>query len=195
MGENSSKYRFSFTAGSLLLDEMRVTAQELLESGVALNQLSSDILGKSRGKTNKREFAEVTLRMSTLDPFEVEQLASGPLEIARQIALLACIRSYGFIRDFLADVVLEKIQLFDFSISDRDYNAFIARKEMDHKELEDLADSTKYKIKQVLFRILVQAKLVDTIKNRTINAHYLEPQLKSWLQEQGKVDELKLFNE
>jgi hypothetical protein len=186
-------YRFSFTAGALMRKEMVLAAKELIKQDFELKQLSPNVLNKDRSKTNKREFAEVALRLKTLDDKEVEFLAEGSLSLSKQVALLACIRAYEFIKDFFAHVILEKVNLYDFSLTERDYISFIRSREMDHPELESLADSTKYKVKQVLFRILDQAELIDSIKSKHINPNFLEPRLGAWLTEQGKLNEVKLL--
>jgi hypothetical protein len=193
MTSSTNKYRFSFTAGALLHEEMVLAANELINEHFELERLSAEVLKKDRSKTNKREFAEVALRLKTLDKKEVEFLAKGSLAVSKQVALLACIRAYDFIRDFFDHVILEKVTLFDFSLTERDYISFVRSKEMDHPELEGLADSTKYKVKQVLFKMLVQAELIDSIKSKQINPNYLESRLNTWLTKQGKLNDVKLL--
>lgn len=189
----SNKYRFSFTAGALLHEEMMLAANELIHHDFKLERLSASVLNKDRSKTNKREFAEVALRLKTLDDKEIEFLAKGSLALSKQVALLACVRAYSFIRDFFSYVILDKVSLFDFSLTERDYISFVRSRELDHPELEALADSTKYKVKQVLFRILDQAELIDSINSKHINPNFLEPRLSAWLIEQGKLNEVKLL--
>lgn len=193
MINTSNKYRFSFTAGALLHEEMVLAANELIHHDFKLERLSASVLNKERSKTNKREFAEVALRLKTLDDKEIEFLAKGSLALSKQVALLACVRAYSFIRDFFSYVILDKVSLFDFSLTERDYLSFVRSRELDHPELDALADSTKYKVKQVLFRILDQAELIDSIKSKHINPNFLEPRLGAWLIEQGKLNEVKLL--
>lgn len=189
----SSKYRFSFTAGALLHEEMVLAANGLIHHDFKLERLSASVLKKDRSKTNKREFAEVALRLKTLDDKEIEFLAKGSIVLSKQVALLACVRAYSFIRDFFSYVILDKVSLFDFSLTERDYISFVRSRELDHPEFEALADSTKYKVKQVLFRIIDQAELIDSIKSKNINPNFLDPRLGAWLIEQGKLNEVKLL--
>lgn len=193
MADVINRYRFSFTAGALLHEEMVISANALINENFEIDRLSPKILNKDRSKTNKREFAEVALRLKTLDNEEVEFLASGSMSLSKQVALLACIRAYNFIKDFFSIVILDKVSLLDFSLTERDYNSFVRSKELDHPELEHLADSTKYKIKQVLFKILHQAEFIDSIESKQIHLNYIEPELRSWLIATGKLNELKLL--
>jgi hypothetical protein len=172
---------------------MKLVADIIVSENKSVDTISHEVLDKSREKTSKREFSEVTLRLRSLDAKEIEYLAHGSLQLSKQVALLACIRSYGFIKDFIEDVILEKVSLYDFSLTERDYNSFVRNKEIDHPELEEIADSTKYKIKQVLFRILDQSDMIDSIKEKQINHNYLESSLATYLGSMGKHNEIKLL--
>ena len=58
-----------------------------------------------------------------------------------------------------------------------------------HQELEKFSDSTLKKAKQVMFRILEQAEIIDNVKDRTIQPQILQPDViravvkddRSWL--------------
>jgi len=61
--ETGKKYRFSFTAGSLLLEEMKLVVDAMAAGDVALNDLDHIIIKKGRRTTSKREFAGLKLRI------------------------------------------------------------------------------------------------------------------------------------
>lgn len=163
-----NKYRFSFTAASLLLNELVAFSKIIVEEGVRLEDLKPELMNRERSKTNKREFAELFLRLKVLDGRLMEKLVYGTQDDQKQIAIVAFGRTYDFFKDFIEEVVLEKMSLFDFNLEDRDYNAFINRKSVEHEELDQLADTTKHKIKQVLFKVMEQGGLIDNIKDRNI---------------------------
>jgi len=50
----------------------------------------------------------------------------------------------------------------DYSLSDQDYTVFFDTKAEWHEELENLKDSTKKKLKQVLFRTLREAEITSS---------------------------------
>lgn len=188
-----TRYRFSFTAGALMQKEMLIVASFARQNNISLNEIDASILAKARAKTNKREFSEVSIRLKTLSQEELTLFTNANDRLAKQLCLLACLRTYNFIKDFFTEVILEKITLYDFKIVDRDYNSFIHKMQMEHPELEALSESTKLKIKQVLFRILVQSKIIDSLKGKHINLNYLEPELKSLLQQNSRKAEIKLL--
>jgi hypothetical protein len=165
---SKKKYRFSFTAASLMLADLVSYANLMVLDGLKLDQLKPEMMNRERAKTNNREFAELYLRIKTLSEKELNLLVTGSFDDQKLICLIAFGRAYQFFRDFMYEVVQEKVTLFDFKITDRDYNSFISRKSIDHEELDQLAETTKAKIKQVVLKVLHQAGLIDNIKDRNI---------------------------
>lgn len=182
------KYRFSFTAGSLMLREMVVCADALVENGCDLNSLDPHLLNKEKSKTTKRTFSEVKLRLAELTQDELYLLHSAEHATQRLMCFLACCRAYGFIYDFVHEVLVEKVLVFDHQINDRDYNAFINRKAVDHPELDEITDLTKEKIKQVVFKVLEQASLIDSVKSRVIQVPLLNTRLELLLKSSRPAD-------
>jgi hypothetical protein len=175
MPEN--KYRLSFTAASLLIADMIILASYIVNDGLSFDELKPDMLQRKRAKTNERVFSELKLRIKNLSAAELEILANGDSTNKKLICLLAFGRTYKFFRDFIVEVVLERISLYDFKLSEGYYNTFFFNKSMEHPELEALADSTKYKIKQVCFRVLVEAAILDNITDKNIQIPYLDREL------------------
>jgi hypothetical protein len=174
---SNNKYRLSFTAAGLLVPDMIALANQVINEGVAIEELSSEMLNRERKNTNTRFFRELLLRLKTLSNRELEILATGSSIDKKLICLLAFGRTYEFFRDFMTDVVLERISLYDFKLSEGYYNTFFFNKSIDHHELEELADSTKSKIKQVVFRVLVESGIIDNNEEKNIQVPYLDAEL------------------
>ncbi len=182
------KYRFSFTAGSLMVVELVDYAKILIDNGYKLDNLHHQTLNKDKSKTSKREFAEIKIRLSTLSKGELDLIADSELSTQKLLSYIACCRAYGYLRDFVIEVMLEKVSLYDHQITDLDYNAFFNKKCIDHDELEDLADTTKAKIKQVVFKILQQAGLIDGIKSKKIIIPIVDTRLENIIKETNPID-------
>ncbi len=163
-------------------------ARILTENGFSIDSLVPDSLNKEKAKTSKREFAELKLRLSTLTVEETQLLAESDISTQKLIAYLACCRAYSFIKDFVVEVILEKVSIYDHQITDRDYNAFFSKKRVDHNELDILADTTKAKIKQVVFKVLEQAGLVDNVKARNIIRPIVDVRLENILKTHKPTD-------
>lgn len=183
-----NKYRFSFTAASLMLVELIEYAKILVGNGFIIDDLQHQSLKKDKAKTGKREFAELKIRLSTLSRDELELLAESDIATQKLISYIACCRAYNYIREFVMEVVLEKVSLFDHQITEIDYNAFFNKKCIDHDELEDLADTTKAKIKQVVFKILQQAGLIDSVKSKKIVIPIVDTRLENIIKETNPSD-------
>ena len=131
-------------------------------------------LGAGKTKTGRKMLSEFQKRIATLSKTEVEILAKGDLISQKQIAFKAVCKTYGFIRDFVIEVLREKILVFDYDITEGDYITFYRRKMDLHPEMAIRTVSTNEKIKQVTFKILEQAGIIDNIKSKKIQPQLLD---------------------
>ena len=182
------KYRFSFTAASLQVPLMVLLAQKLLSEGLTLDQLQANDLQKGRAKTNLREFSEIRLRLNTLTSKEMEVLANSNSDEQKYICLISFGRTYKYFRDFIEEVILEKLTLFDFKLTEMDYNVFYNKKSVDHIEVESLTTLTQYKVKQVIFKVMEQGGLIDSIKERNIHVPHLSSSFEKLISKSNPQD-------
>jgi len=120
---------------------------------------------------------EYTKRLETLTHEQTQLLIDGILPTQKQIAFLAICKTNAFIRDFTVEVLREKMLLFDYEVSDGEFISFLRRKSETHPELEEISENTSYKIKQVTFKILEQAGIIDSIKARNIVPQLVEKEV------------------
>jgi hypothetical protein len=153
-----SKYRFSFTAASLMLGELINYACILTENNFRIDSLIPESLNKEKAKTSEREFVELRLRLATLSKEETQLLADSDLSTQKLIAYLACCRAYSYIRDFVTEVILEKVSIFDHQITDRDYIAFFSKKCVDQAGLIDNVKARN------IIRPIVNVRLENILK-------------------------------
>lgn len=165
------KYDFSFTASSLRLKEMILVAKALHENKEVdyINEL-----GNGKSSTGKRMLSEFKKRFSHLTTQQVEVLLNSDLVSQKQITLVSVCKSYGFIREFIIEVVREKLLVYDYEINDGDYISFYRRKHDLHDEMDTITELTEKKIKQVTFKILEQAGLINDIKSRIIQPQIID---------------------
>jgi hypothetical protein len=166
-----AKYQFTFTAASLRLNDFIHVAR------LKLNNEEVDhiyLLGAGNSATGKRMMREYGKRLATLTPDQLRILAEGPLSDQKQIAFLAICKTYTFIREFAVEVLREKIFMFDLELKDGDFISFLRRKQESHPELDRITDNTTYKIRQVTFKILEQAGIIDSVKTRIIQRQIID---------------------
>lgn len=166
MIESTFKYEFSLTASSLRVNEMILFATKYINEG--LLEFKSD-----KGTTNKRMVSEFKKRIDNLTVNKQELLLNSNFSNQKQLAFLSACKTYSLLRDFVIEVVREKYLIMDFNLSDTDYISFIRRKEINHDELANLTDQTQAKVKQVIFKILEQAGIIDNVRDKEIQLQLL----------------------
>ncbi|MCH7410181.1 DUF1819 family protein [Belliella sp. DSM 111904] len=190
--ENPSIYKFSFTALSLKVRETISLAQKLKDENLTLEDLSPKDLPDQRGATSKRKFQELIRRLNQLSKEELNLLAEGNPSEQKQLCLLGFARYYRFFYEFVTESMVDKIMLFDYELTDRDINSFISRKSIDHPELESLAETTRKKVVQVLWKVLEQSELINSVTDRKITPPFLEKRLENLIVKNNPND-LKVF--
>lgn len=172
-----SKYILSFTAASLRLNEMVKVATAALDNAggdLAMVKESGVVFSSVKIRTSDREFREVRKRLETLTPDQTVILIWGDLISQKQIAFLSVCKRYTFIRDFAVDVIRDKVLVFDYQLNESDYKSFINSKLSLHTELEEFSESTLKKAKQVMFRILEQAGIINNPVDKQIQPQILQ---------------------
>jgi len=169
--DNTNKYDFSFTTSSLRLNEMLIVARANNE-GIELDYVND--LGGGKYVTGRKMLSEFNKRLASMTSKQTEILLNSDLVTQKQLALISVCKTYGFIRDFVIEVVREKFLVYDYQITEGDYISFYRRKHDLHDEMDNLTELSEKKIKQVTFKILEQAGLIDTIKSRIIQPQIID---------------------
>ena len=151
-----------------------VKIADLIHQGMSVDEIDTKLLGREKRETTRRQFRELEHRIDSLTSEQIKILATGSLDEQKQITHLALCKTYGIYKDFVTDVLAEKAQVYDFDLTDLDYNSFISRKVVDHPELDRLAATTKKKVKQVLYKMLNQVGIIDSTSNPIILPPYVE---------------------
>ena len=161
---NNQRYKLSFTATALGLTESINVAEIYL--GCHDWEITKDIINKentlqSRTITrNKRVAWEIVHRLSELTDAQLQLLVEGSLEEQRLLLWFAICNYYQLIREFAIEVLHEKFLVMDMHLSEDDYQAFYLRKLDWHPELDEITESTQYKLRWVLFKMMREAGLL-----------------------------------
>lgn len=158
------KYTLSFTSGALLYRESLTIAElfeELKDWGAVRERVIDENLLQMRTlNASKRIFQEVSSRLKHLTTTELKLLLASDPHDQEHILWLAICKRYRFIYDFAVEVVREKFIRLDFDLSYDDYDIFFNNKAEWHPEVAGVAESTRKKLRQVLFRMMRQANLL-----------------------------------
>lgn len=163
---NKKKYTMSFTAGALLHQESLTVAKVFEELGdwdaVRERLMDKNLLQMRTLSASKRIFWEVSPRLKHLTPDELALLLTGNPQEQAHVLWLAICKRYRFIYDFAVEVVREKFIRFDFDLTYDAYDIFFNNKAEWHPEVEAVADSTRKKLRQVLFKMMREASLLSS---------------------------------
>lgn len=179
--KNMQQYRFSMTGASLVIDEFLILAKNLVEAECDFSKLSYLQINKERSTTGKRKFSELILRLRELSEKEVAFLIDTNKENQRLLIFLASVRLYRFLREFIEEVIWEKLMVYDYQLTNRDLTSFMYEKSIVYDEIRDLSENSKKKVQQVTFKHLEQAGLIDNIINKKLQIPFLDFQLQHLL--------------
>lgn len=162
------KYTLSFTAAPLLANETVKLAECYILTRdwekVKHIAVRDNIIQAGRLATLKRIVAELVIRLRTLAEHEIDFLVRAEYPDREYVLWIAVCRCYTFIADFATEVVYQQFVAGKGSVTYDDYASFFNQKSQWHPELEALTDSTRGKLRQVLFKILRECGIIDKSK-------------------------------
>ena len=160
-----SDYNLSFTAASLRPELTRVVAEAYLAVGnwdVAKERiLSSNALQCRTTAGAERQERELRRRLMRLTPDQIRVLTKATAEDRAALSWLAAMKHIPFVYEFAAEVLREKLAMHDTVLRPSDYEDYVEAKSVAHPEISDLSEASKYKIRQVLLRMLREAGLLN----------------------------------
>ena len=184
----------SFTAGTLLFKESVLISNLYLETrdwNVTREQvISSNLLQTRTTSSSKRISSETINRLKCLSDDELDLLSMGDYQEQLEIVWLGICRYYPFIKDFAIEVIREKISTFSTKLNHEDFDVFFNSKLQWHEELEYIAENTRRKLRQVLFKMLVEANFLN--KNSSISLSTISPKVVNLII-QNSVNELLIY--
>ncbi|MCP4359958.1 MAG: DUF1819 family protein [Chloroflexi bacterium] len=161
----TDQYKLSFTGAGLSISGSIKIAEAYLQLrhwDAVKDKVKTENLLQARTQSSiQRFFQELAPRLQQLTDEQLELLVEGNHQEQRQILWYAICRRYAFIREFATEVLHEKYLSLDYELTEFDYEAFFNRKADWHAELDHLKESTRIKVRTVLFRMLREAELIS----------------------------------
>lgn len=160
----TARYALSFTSGTLLANEAAVVAPIYLrerdwKTTRALAQ-TENLLGTRVARSNTPTLGALVPRLQLLSDDELEIVADGTSTERGHLMWTAACRKYALIGEFAEEVLRERFLTLAGTVSYEDYDSFYRAKAMWHDELDDVTGSSYQKLRQVLFKMLVEAGLL-----------------------------------
>jgi hypothetical protein len=165
-------YRLSFTGANLMPLECKAIASQYATTSdwdvVSKKSLSNNLLGKARSSTAIRQNRELITRLKNLDPILVRAIPQVRPLVAARLCFLSVLKTYELITDFMIEVVAAKWVERKDTLRNADFSDFYESKSISHPELNNVAESTRTKLRQVMFYMLVQAGYLESAKSGAI---------------------------
>jgi hypothetical protein len=172
----------SFGTGGLFVNES-VTVARLHLSGeqwdLTLERAIADgAASLPKAASNRRTLREICKRVASLTD-EERNFLIDEAERPDQEALLwlSMCRTYRFVREFFLEVVQERYLSFRLDLPLEAFDSFLDAKAEWDDGLAGLSQMTRLKLRQILFRIMREAGILD--KGGQIRQAYLSSRLRS----------------
>lgn len=157
-------YNLSFTAASLRPELARVVAEAYLAVGdwdlAKERVLGSNALQCRTMAGAERQERELRRRLMWLTADQIALLTKATAEDRAALAWLAAMKHIRFVYEFAAEVLRDKLAARDPVLRHSDYETYVDLKAVTHPEISELSGASKYKIRQVLLRMLREAGLL-----------------------------------
>lgn len=181
VGRNEKRYLMSFGTGGLFINESITVARLHLPGEEWDITLERAIAGGAttlpKTASNRRSLREICKRVGSLTD-EERNFLTNEADRPDQEALLwlSMCRTYRFVREFLLEVIQERYLSFRLDLPLEAFDSFFDAKAEWDDGLTGLSQTTRLKLRQILFRIMREAGIID--KSGQIRQAYLSSRLK-----------------
>lgn len=191
----SRNYNGEIVAGSLLVKESRHVAALLLSGAdeKTFHQaiVVDNVLQKRSPASAKRMLKLIRKRLEGMSSELWLMVRDGNQELATQALLCAAIKHSHLLGDFLNSTIRSHKRTFKKQLTLHDWSSFFEECQHLDPEVGDWVESTLKKIRQVVFRILAEAKVIDSTKLMTLLPFSLHPDINKYLSSRGEDYVLK----
>ena len=188
-----TKYRLSFGTGNAYINESDLILKKYLENKdwkeTEKYSIENNILNTNNLGSAKRIFREISLRLKSLSNEEQEFFIRSNYVDQSILIWISICRTYRFIGDFSSMIILEKFNSYQLELDYNDFNYFYEKQKVFHEELNLLKDSTRKKLRQVIFRIMKDLNIIS----KTLEITPLFPSIELKEISKSTKKDLKLF--
>ena len=162
--KRNTDYRLSFVTGGLYVSESKILLQFYSDlnnwSLVLEKSVDQNIFQFNSNASTKRATREICVRLQSLSTEEKAFYLDADIHDQSIIAWLAVCRTYKFIGDFASKVIIESFESYRLHIKYADFDFFYEEQCQWHPELDNIKETTRKKLRQILFRMMREAGLL-----------------------------------
>ena len=165
------KYRLSFGTGNAYINENNLILKKYLENKdwreTEKYSIENNIFQTNTLSSSKRIFREISLRLKSLSNEEIEFFIRSNYVDQSILIWISICRTYKFIGDFASMIISEKFNSYQIELDYNDFNYFYEQQKVFYEELNLLKDSTRKKLRQVIFKIMKDLNILSKTKEIT----------------------------
>jgi hypothetical protein len=172
-------------AGSLLLTESRKIARLLLEEPSdedwSRALLVENILQKKSPASAIRLARLIRNRLTLMSPPLWTFVAEGNKQLATQSLLAAAVKHGRLLGEFMRIIIKRHVRAFDYQLQANEWRNFLEECALIDPNINEWSQTTRAKIGQVVFRILAEARYLESSRSPRILPVRIEDELKTYL--------------
>lgn len=185
-------YNAAITSQLFWVQETRTVAR-LIKEGVSDEEIlrqsvEENIFGAPSLDRQKKIASTACRRLHSLPEELVNLMATGDIDVARLINLLAIMKTNDLFGDFMTEVFKQIKILGIKQISSNDVKKYLDEKRQAYEDVQNISEASYKKIQSTFIKLLVEAGLVESSKTGIIVQPYIDYQLKELLETQGYRD-------
>ena len=187
---DSRKYSGKLTGESFLLYELKIVAK-LKKEGYTDKEIRKMVLEENLFQYKftssiSRRLTPLMQRINLLDEKLIDRLIEDPLGDGIVINLYSIMKNDRLFFEFMNEVMKEKLKSNNEVLEKKDINIFIETKIEQNEDIASWSDSTVNKIKQVIKKILMEAKVVEDNKTGIVKKIIMSDWIKNYLIKSGE---------
>ena len=188
--EKVQKYSAKLTGESFLLQELKIVAKlkkEGYEDKEIRNMILNENLFQYKFKSSiSRRITPLMQRIKLLDDKLIDMLLENSLEDGRIINLYAIMKNDRLFIEFMDEVISKKFEANNEILEKKDINIFFEAKQEQNEEVAKWSEATVAKVKQVIRKILIEAKVIEDIKSGSVHKIIISNRVKEHLLKLGE---------
>lgn len=183
-------YSGKLTGESFLLYELKIVAK-LKKEGYTDKEIRKMVLEENLFQYKftssiSRRLTPLMQRINLLDEELIDRLIEDPLGDGIVINLYSIMKNDRLFFEFMNEVMKEKLKSNNEVLEKKDINIFIETKIEQNEDIASWSDSTVNKIKQVIKKILMEAKVVEDNKTGIVKKIIMSDWIKNYLIKSGE---------
>lgn len=178
-------YDTNLITGALMWADMRRLAQLVCngKSYPEIRQLvtEANLLQRKRTKTSLNIFSYLSQRIFDAPEHLIMLIANGDSIVSRQASLLASLRTSRFLREFLGNVVCDRLESFEPELPPLFWEDFWSTCLANDPSIQGIRPKTVSEIRSTLLKCLVEIEVLESSKSRALKSIRFHPQVSAVL--------------